>query len=114
MHLSTSFSLFAAAISSVVAAPAAVSEPGLAPYPDHHDHPDNKYVGYLISTESDAVPKVQFHLSNGNNASSFSFLNHGQPVLNSTVGTRGIRDVFLAHDDARTHFYLLATGQACN
>jgi hypothetical protein len=44
------------------------------------------YTGYLISTFSDANPSVQFHLSNGNDATSFTFLNRGQPVLRSNVG----------------------------
>ena len=72
---------------------------------------DESYVGYLISTFSDATPAVQFHLSNGNDAGSYSFLNGGQPVLTSTVGTKAVRDVFLAHNSARTAFYLIATGK---
>ena len=70
------------------------------------------YAGYLISTFSDASPKVQFHLSNGNNALSYRFLNGGQPVLASTVGTRGVRDLFLTSNSARTQWYLIATGEA--
>jgi hypothetical protein len=68
-----------------------------------HDRTTN-YVGYLISTFTDANPKVgllhgstsskaeigafqvQLYLSNGNSPSSFRFLNKGQPVLTSTVG----------------------------
>ncbi|KAI1137488.1 glycoside hydrolase family 43 protein [Hypoxylon sp. FL0543] len=69
----------------------------------------SNYVGYLISTFSDATPKVQFHLSEGNSASSFSFLNKGQPVLTSTVGTKAVRDIFLATNSARSEYYLLAT-----
>ncbi|KAI1409927.1 glycoside hydrolase family 43 protein [Hypoxylon sp. FL1857] len=69
----------------------------------------SNYVGYLISTFSDAIPKVQFHLSEGNSSSSFSFLNKGQPVLASTVGTKAVRDIFLATNSARSEYYLLAT-----
>lgn len=69
------------------------------------------YVGYLISTFSDANPKVQFHLSNGNSASSFKFLNKGQPVLTSTVGTKAVRDVFLTTNAARSEWYIIATGE---
>ena len=68
------------------------------------------YVGYLISTFSDANPKVQWHLSNGNTPSSYSFINKGKAVLTSTVGTKAVRDVFLAHDSARKNWYMLATG----
>ncbi|KAI8962615.1 glycoside hydrolase family 43 protein [Daldinia sp. FL1419] len=69
----------------------------------------SNYVGYLISTFSDANPKVQFHLSNGNNALSFKFLNKGKAVLASTVGTKAVRDIFLATNSARSEYHLLAT-----
>ncbi|KAF6788496.1 glycoside hydrolase family 43 (arabinosidase) [Colletotrichum musicola] len=71
----------------------------------------SNFAGYLISTFSDANPKVQFHLSNGNSASSFKFLNKGQPVLASTVGTRAVRDVFLTTNPSRSEWYLIATGK---
>ncbi|KAI0599090.1 family 43 glycoside hydrolase [Biscogniauxia sp. FL1348] len=69
----------------------------------------SSYVGYLISTFTDANPQVQFHLSDGNSASSFTFLNGGNPVLTSTVGTKGVRDVFLVTNTARSEFHLIAT-----
>ncbi|KAI0547817.1 glycoside hydrolase family 43 protein [Xylaria curta] len=69
----------------------------------------SNYVGYLVSTFSDASPQVQFYLSNGNSPTSFSFLNKGKPVLASTVGTKGVRDIFLATNAARSEYYLLAT-----
>ncbi|KAI5867882.1 glycoside hydrolase family 43 protein [Durotheca rogersii] len=68
-----------------------------------------EYVGYLVSTFSDPTPKVQFHLSNGNDALSFTFLNGGNPVLASDVGTKAVRDIFLATDSARSEYYLIAT-----
>jgi hypothetical protein len=68
------------------------------------------YVGYLVSTFTDANPKVQQYLSNGNSAYSFRFLNNGSAVLASTVGTKAVRDIFLATNTARAEFYLLATG----
>jgi hypothetical protein len=71
------------------------------------------FVGYLVSTFSDATPAVQLHLSKGNDAGSYTFLNKGQPVLKSTVGTKGVRDIFLAHDGARTKYYMIATGESC-
>lgn len=93
------FSLLTAAVSAalVVANPLPRQTPNFA--------------GYLISTFSDANPKVQFHLSNGNSASSFKFLNKGQPVLASTVGTRAVRDVFLTTNPSRSEWYLIATGK---
>ncbi|GKT97452.1 glycoside hydrolase family 43 [Colletotrichum tofieldiae] len=69
----------------------------------------SNFAGYLISTFSDANPKVQFHLSNGNSASSFKFLNKGQPVLTSTVGTKAVRDVFLTTNPSRSEWYIIAT-----
>ena len=70
---------------------------------------DPKYAGYLISTFSDANPAIQWHLSNGNDPGSYTFLNNGQAILSSEVGTRGVRDIFLTHNAARTQWYLIAT-----
>ncbi|KAK6194299.1 Proteasome subunit alpha type-4 [Pestalotiopsis sp. IQ-011] len=67
------------------------------------------YVGYLVSTFTDATPQVQQYLSNGNDAYSFRFLNGGSPVLASTVGTQAVRDIFLATNTARSEYFLLAT-----
>ncbi|KAI5360181.1 putative glycosyl hydrolase, five-bladed beta-propellor domain superfamily [Septoria linicola] len=68
-----------------------------------------QYAGYLISTFSDPNPAVQWWLSNGNDPGSYTFLNNGQAILPSTVGTRGVRDIFLTHNSARTKWFLLAT-----
>jgi hypothetical protein len=72
---------------------------------------DSKYVGYLISTFSDPTPQVQWHLSDGNSASSFNFLNGGKPVLTSNVGTKGVRDIFLTTNTARSEYFTIATGK---
>ncbi|KAF5716836.1 glycoside hydrolase family 43 [Fusarium mundagurra] len=47
-----------------------------------------KFVGYLITTFSDPVPKVQQYLSNGNNPLSYRKLNNGNPILASTCSLR--------------------------
>ncbi|KAF5636317.1 arabinase [Fusarium sp. NRRL 25303] len=73
---------------------------------------NSNYVGYLISTFSDPTPQVQWHLSDGNSASTFDFLNGGKPVLTSNVGTRGVRDIFLTTNTARSEFFTIATGYA--
>ncbi|KAM0205116.1 hypothetical protein ACHAPA_008961 [Fusarium lateritium] len=70
---------------------------------------ESQYVGYLISTFSDPTPQVQWHLSNGDSASSFKFLNGGKPVLTSNVGTKGVRDIFLSTNAARSEFFVIAT-----
>ena len=68
------------------------------------------YAGYLISTFSDPTPQVQWHLSDGKSASSFKFLNGGSPVLTSNVGTKGVRDIFLATNSKRSEYFTIATG----
>lgn len=78
--------------------------------PVQNEKGQSSYVGYLISTFSDANPKVQWYLSNGNSPTSFTKLNKGSPVLTSTVGTKAVRDVFLASNGARTQYYIIATG----
>lgn len=72
---------------------------------------DSSYVGYLISTFSDPTPQVQWHLSDGDSASSFKFLNGGKPVLTSNVGTKGVRDIFLTTNAARSEYFIIATGE---
>lgn len=69
------------------------------------------YGGYLISTFSDANPTVQWYLSNDNSPTNFTKINGGNSVLTSTVGTRAVRDVYLAANGARDQFYLIATGK---
>jgi hypothetical protein len=71
---------------------------------------NSSYVGYLISTFSDRNPTVQWYLSKGNDPSTYSFLNKGEPILRSTVGTRAVRDVFLATNSARDQWFMLCTG----
>ncbi|KAF4983669.1 hypothetical protein FZEAL_975 [Fusarium zealandicum] len=70
---------------------------------------NSEYVGYLISTFSDPTPQVQFHLSNGDSASSFKFLNGGKPVLTSNVGMKGVRDIFLTTNSERSEYFVIAT-----
>ncbi|KAI0101187.1 glycoside hydrolase family 43 protein [Daldinia grandis] len=93
----TVFAVFIAALASTIVASPTVPRQA------------SNYVGYLVSTFSDVNPKIQFHLSNGNNALSFKFLNKGNAVLASTVGTKAVRDIFLATNSARSEYFLLAT-----
>lgn len=71
---------------------------------------DTEFVGYLISTFSDPNPQVQWHLSKGDSASDFTFLNDGASVLASTVGTRGVRDIYLTTNSVRSEYFIIATG----
>jgi hypothetical protein len=70
-----------------------------------------EYAGYLVSTFSDQNPQVQWHLSNGESLTGSRFLNKGRSILASTVGTRGVRDIFLTTNSARSEFFLIATGK---
>ncbi|CAI6338032.1 unnamed protein product [Periconia digitata] len=53
--------------------------------------------------------KIYFAASNGNNALSWKELNGGQPVLSSTLGTRGLRDPFIIRSNEGDKFFLIAT-----
>ncbi|KAK5654916.1 hypothetical protein OQA88_6672 [Cercophora sp. LCS_1] len=70
---------------------------------------NTSYVGYLISNFSDKNPTVQWYLSEGNDPSTYTFLNKGQPILESTVGTKAVRDVFLVTNSARNEWFMICT-----
>lgn len=53
--------------------------------------------------------KLRFAISDGNNALQWKTLNHGKPVLQSTEGTRGLRDPFIMRSAEGDRFFLLAT-----
>src|SRR3569833_832787 len=82
----------------------------LAPSDGASEQAPRSYVGYLISTFSDKNPTVQWYLSKGNDPSTYSFLNKKQPIIRSTVGTRAVRDVFLATNSARDQWFMICTG----
>lgn len=86
------------------------SAPALPKYPRQNNC--SEYAGYLISTFSDPNPTVQWHLSDGTDPGSYTFLNGGEPVLVSDVGTRAVRDIFLAIDGPRENYYIIATGRS--
>ncbi|KAE8374976.1 hypothetical protein BDV26DRAFT_299933 [Aspergillus bertholletiae] len=67
------------------------------------------YVGYLLSTFSDANPQVFWYLSDASDPLAFKSLNGGNSILESTVGTRAVRDVFLASNTARSEYFMIAT-----
>lgn len=75
------------------------------------DKRQSTYAGYLISTFSDVNPTVQWYLSNDNSPINFTKINGGNPILESTVGTKAVRDVYLATNGARDQFHLIATGK---
>ena len=48
-------------------------------------------------------------VSKGNSPVSWNQVNGGRPVLNSTLGTKGVRDPFIIRDPNGSKFYLIAT-----
>lgn len=53
--------------------------------------------------------KIYFAASDGNDALSWNDLNGGQPVLTSTMGTKGLRDPFVIRSVEGDKFWILAT-----
>ncbi|ADU14324.1 family 43 glycosylhydrolase [Asticcacaulis excentricus] len=53
--------------------------------------------------------QIYFAVSDGNNALKWKDLNNAQPVLESTFGTRGLRDPFIMRSAEGDRFFLLAT-----
>jgi Glycosyl hydrolases family 43/Concanavalin A-like lectin/glucanases superfamily len=56
-----------------------------------------------------AGEKISFAASQGNNALRWTELNGGQPVLSSTLGTKGLRDPFMIRSPEGDKFFLIAT-----
>ncbi|MGC7102593.1 RICIN domain-containing protein [Amycolatopsis lurida] len=75
--------------------------------------PAPKYAGYLFTyftgENTSAGEQVHFALSQGNDPARWRQLNGGQPVLTSTVGTRGVRDPFIIRSPQGDKFYQIAT-----
>ena len=73
---------------------------------------DTNLTGYLGAFFLGDKPSVYFYLSNGNNPTSFSALNKGQPVIVPTKGTKGVRDpaiVVGGGSDAGKKWYIIGT-----
>ena len=99
MRLSSTFAITAASVATAAVAASSATRQ------------TSEYVGYLISTFTDADPKVHWYLSDGNSATALAALNGGNPVVASTVGTKGVRDIFLTTITARDEYFLIATGK---
>ncbi|KAI1505776.1 putative xylanase 18 [Biscogniauxia marginata] len=70
------------------------------------------YEGYAFAYftgDSTAGENIFLAASSGNDALRWTELNGGQPVLTSTLGTRGLRDPFVIRSVEGDTFYLLAT-----
>ncbi|RDW68890.1 glycoside hydrolase family 43 protein [Aspergillus mulundensis] len=75
----------------------------------HKPAPEYPYAGYLLSTFTDANPAVYWYLSSAENPLAFKPLNAGNPVLTSTVGTKGNRDIFLTANEERSEYFVITT-----
>ena len=67
------------------------------------------YAFAYFTGDSVAGEKIYFAASQGNNALKWKELNGGQPALESTLGTKGLRDPFLIRSPEGDKFYLIAT-----
>ncbi|KAF2826907.1 hypothetical protein CC86DRAFT_22310 [Ophiobolus disseminans] len=73
---------------------------------------DPSLTGYLGVFFLGDKPSVYFYLSNGNNANSMVALNKGQPVINPTKGTLGVRDPSIipgSGSEAGKKWYIIGT-----
>ncbi|KAL4924827.1 glycoside hydrolase family 43 protein [Aspergillus undulatus] len=77
------------------------------PFP--HRVQKEEYTGYLLSTFTDVEPSVFQYLSPASDPLAFTPLNGGSPILDSTIGTGGTRDIFLTTNPQRTEFFIIAT-----
>ncbi|CAO1633129.1 unnamed protein product [Sympodiomycopsis kandeliae] len=92
-----------------------------APATSLAERQSNSLVGYLFIhfydnytapgdyTTYPAGEQIFGHISNGNDALSYKPLKGGAPLLTSNVGTKGVRDMYLASKDDQSQHYLIAT-----
>ncbi|KAH7550924.1 glycoside hydrolase family 43 protein [Bipolaris maydis] len=71
--------------------------------------PFEGYAFAYFTGNSIAGEKIYMAASQGNNALRWNELNGGQPVLASTLGTKGLRDPFVIRSNEGDKFFLLAT-----
>lgn len=72
-----------------------------------HFYDDYKEPG--VYTTYPAGEQVFGHLSNGNDALSYKPLNDGAPLLTSTVGTKGVRDMYIVSKGDESQHYIIGT-----
>jgi hypothetical protein len=67
------------------------------------------YEGYAFIYFTGSNEQIYIAASDGNDALSFTELNGGQPILQSTEGDRGLRDPFVMRSKEDDKFFILAT-----
>jgi hypothetical protein len=73
---------------------------------------DASLVGYLGVFFLGSAPNIYFYLSNGNSAISFKALNKGNPILDPSLGTGGVRDPSIINGggaEAGKKWYIVGT-----
>ncbi|KAG8697063.1 hypothetical protein FRC08_006757 [Ceratobasidium sp. 394] len=67
--------------------------------------------GFVYFTGEDVAngEQIYFAVSQGNDPLHWSTVNDGYAVLNSTLGTKGVRDPFIIRSPKNDKFYLIAT-----
>jgi hypothetical protein len=67
------------------------------------------YFWSFFTGEGDGAEKTSFAVSQGNDALAWNTLNNGTPVIDSHLGTQGLRDPFIIRSNEGDKFYMLAT-----
>lgn len=75
--------------------------------------PSSELHGYLlvhfVESSTEHTEKIYYSLSRGDDPTTWERLNNGRPVLESTLGTTGVRDPHLIRHPDGTGFTLIAT-----
>lgn len=81
----------------------------------HHRQSTSESVGYLFTHfegGDNGLEQVYFSLSHGNNPLRYTTLNNGRPVLNSTIGSKTVRDPSIAHDPLTNRYWTIGNNQS--
>lgn len=71
--------------------------------------PFEGYAFVYFTNNTKAGEKIYLAASEGNNALSWKELNNNQPIIASTLGTKGLRDPFVIRSHEGDKFFLIAT-----
>jgi alpha-L-arabinofuranosidase len=91
-------------VSAAAAAPPPAQAPAAVPVAA-----GDAYVFPYFAGEQDGGEKIFLAVSEADDPMSWHTLNDGEPVLESTLGTQGLRDPFLTRNPETGTYYLLAT-----
>ncbi len=98
---------------SALAAVPHVSRPNIALTTTPGNEADRDYAAYVFpyftGESTDDGEKIHMAVSQKNDPNSWYTLNDGKPILESTLGTKGLRDPFLIRSQDGSKYYLLAT-----